>query len=406
MNSATPGFPRIRRALACGRGTLFSLLAMVGVLQGQSLLTNSELKVAGSGAKSVAGWQLSPASTGLEAEFANLPEGVASALRVTVTEASSGSGALTQRLAIPAAAQKLVLTGHLKSDQPRGGYIEVKLYRGKTELARMNGGVLSAQHWQKVSINIDPHVTDKQGVAAVADKMEVLCRWYRQEKHIGGNVWFANVQLAEVAGTVAILGGSTATQAADGRKYGWGRMLAEFLRPGVVIENLALPEAAGGEEAVRRTWAACAATKPSYVLLQCDWDRSAGVAPEERAAQLSGAVKGHIRAAREAGVQLILVTPPVRRVFDEQGKLVDEFAGPAAVKDEGLPVVDLYGLSAGRLGTMGPEGSQALFSSLKDRANLSKDGARLMAALVVDSLAVQKPGSSALLNLAAAKGAL
>lgn len=190
-------------------------------MNGQSLLNNSGLTIADHDAKSVSGWQLTLANTGLAAETTDLPAGVVSGLRVTVSEASATSGALMQRLVIPSMTRKLTLTGYVRSSEPRGGYIEVKLYSGRKELSRTNGGVLSEQHWQKVTINIDPAFVDKQGVATQADRMEVLCRWYRQEKHVGGTVSFAGLQLTETAGPLAVLRAPMSTVAAP-RRGGWG----------------------------------------------------------------------------------------------------------------------------------------------------------------------------------------
>ena len=205
----------------CSVKVIISTLA-AGVMNGQSLLNNSELTIADHDAKSVSGWQLTPASTELAAETTDLPAGVMSGLRVTVSEASTTSGALMQRLVIPSMSRKLTLTGYVRSSEPRGGYIEVKLYSGRKELSRTNGGVLSEQHWQKVTINIDPAFVDKQGVATQVDRMEVLCRWYRQEKHVGGTVSFAGLQLTETAGSLV------GTGTAEGRRCGWGRRSGIF----------------------------------------------------------------------------------------------------------------------------------------------------------------------------------
>lgn len=392
------------------RGVL-PLVLSAGLAQAQALLTNPDLLIEGAAATSVRGWQLSPQGTPLAQEVENLPEGVESALSVTATEPSPGSGALTQRIVMPAGASKLSLSGYIKSEIPRGGYIEVKLYKGKTELSRTNGGVLSAQYWQKVTINIDPVVVDKQGVAQTADKLEVLCRWYRQEKHMGGKVWFAQLRLTEVQATVAVLGGSTAAGPAEGRKQAWSRALPEFFKPEVVVERFLFEDVGDGPDGVGKAWSACVAARPSYVLVQCDWGSLSALSVGDRAAQMADWVRARVDAARAAGVPLVLVTPPVRRVFDEQGQRVDEFADLAeavrsVAKAGSVPLVDLYELSGWRIGTLGAEGSRELYASIKDRTNLSKEGARLMAALVASTLAGELPEARAVINLPAAKAVL
>lgn len=395
-----------------GRLIEFGLRALLApILIGCGLfaqtIANPNLALSPSG-RAVTGWSLTPPETELSADSNGLPEGVSSALRVKVAGESPASGALSQRFDIPAGASKLIISGYVRSELPRAGYIEVKLYKGRTELLRTHGEVLSSPSWQKVSIEIDPQapVTDKAGVVSVADKIEVLCRWYRQSRHIGGQVWFAKIQLTEVGATVAVLGGHTASELGQNGRHGWGRALSDFCRPGVVVKTYAFGSAPDHDER-RRTWAACVAARPDYVLLQPE----APPPGESRIAAASAALQADIAAAREHRLPLILVTPPARRSFDQNGRVIPEDADfIGLVLDAGraasLPVIDLHALSMERLAILGAQDSLALFTSVKDRTSYSRQGASLLAAMVARALSIQRADTIPSLDMAAVGRAL
>lgn len=215
MNSLIPRLTFLHRRFPHCLGVGFCLLAAMIRLHGQTALVNPDLKITEGAVSAVQGWQVSPTNTVLATETKDLPSGAGSALKITVGEVSTSSGSLVQRLPLPVGSKRLVLTGYVKSTQPRAGYLEIKLYRGKTELSRDNGGLLSSQEWQQVSVSVDPRVKDKQGVETVADRMEVLCRWYRQQKHLGGSVWFANLRLSEATDAPAVSGGALAPRSTE-----------------------------------------------------------------------------------------------------------------------------------------------------------------------------------------------
>lgn len=165
------------------------------VLAVDSVLTNPTLTI--SAEQSVPdGWQLSPAGTALTTDTVDVPKGVSSAVRLVVGSKAAASGQLMQRISIPADGGKWILTGYMKSDLERAAYIEVKLFEDRRELLRMNGG-LSDGAWKKIEIKIDTQVADKTGVFTPANRMEVLCRWYQDDRHVGGTVWFAGLALRE-----------------------------------------------------------------------------------------------------------------------------------------------------------------------------------------------------------------
>ncbi len=379
-------------------------------LRAESLLVNPELRIS-EGQKTPEGWQLSPPGTVLAEDKEYVPEGVETSLRAIVGENSDQSGQLMQRINIPPGTEKFILSGYMTSEKDRAAYIEVKLYAGKREVLRINGGV-SSQTWQKVSTNIDTHVTDKDGAPAIADRLEVLCRWYQEEKHVGGQVWFAGLDMKAINTTVSILGGSTATDASgDEPKCGWGSRFSEFVRPDVAVEFQTVSWLSLGDTERREACSRALATKPACLLLQFDWSELSAIPEQERSTRISNVLKECIQSAKTAGVPLVLVTPPTRRMFDPNGRLMSEFSGEADLissigRDTTVPVVDLYRLSGERLGVLGAEGSLPLFTSIKDRTHFSQDGARLIAAIVAQSLAEQESGGPSLMDAAAARKAL
>ncbi len=114
-----------------------------------------------------------------------------------------------------------------------------------------------------------------------------------------------------------------------------------------------------------------------------------------------------VKETQAKGGNAVLITPVMRRKFDENGKFVDQHGDyPAAVKavakELGVPMIDLHAKSQVVIEKMGVEGSKRLFlhyapnvyrkfpKGANDDTHFSKFGAETMASLVLDD--VQKLG--------------
>lgn len=98
------------------------------------------------------------------------------------------------------------------------------------------------------------------------------------------------------------------------------------------------------------------------------------------------------RAAKERGVNPILITPISRRLFDENGNFLPGSHGayPAAVKsvaaEMGIPVIDLTAVTEDYLAELGDEPSKPLFMWPKDNTHLKPEGAVKMAGFLARGL--------------------
>ena len=114
-----------------------------------------------------------------------------------------------------------------------------------------------------------------------------------------------------------------------------------------------------------------------------------------------------IDAARRRGAEPVLVTPVVRRAFDENGVLLGTHgAYPNAVRAlterRGARLVDLERLTARLVSALGPEGSKSFFchvpagtenypDGLSDNSHLKQGGAAAVARLFLDALSDTAP---------------
>jgi DNA sulfur modification protein DndE len=110
-----------------------------------------------------------------------------------------------------------------------------------------------------------------------------------------------------------------------------------------------------------------------------------------------------VNESREKGAQPILITPVMRRKFDEQGNFIDQHGEyPGVVKEVAaayhVPLIDLHALSKEVIVEHGVEKSKDLFlwippntnrtfpDGKKDDTHFSSYGATIMASLVVKSI--------------------
>jgi hypothetical protein len=170
-------FPLIPRFL------LALCLTAAPLAAADNLIQNGELSFDES-SKQVTSWRIAPENTNVESAD-DKPADIAKALAITIGEVTGNDGAMTQRIAVPAAT-KLKLTGWVRADKTGAGYIAIKLFKGKEELKRVKLGEAATSDWVKV---------EQEFETEGADKLEVLCRWSQNGRHQGTRVYFADIQL-------------------------------------------------------------------------------------------------------------------------------------------------------------------------------------------------------------------
>jgi lysophospholipase L1-like esterase len=367
---------------------LLSVLAILGApsLGAKDLeLANGDLQLNG---QDLPGWKVSPSTVALQNEALTGFPGVESALTFTIEDVDSSNGQLVQRVKLAEPGAKLRISGLVQSSVSRAAYLEIKLFAAKQELKRVKSPV-SGKQWADVSVEVD---------TAGVEYIEVLCRWYRQEKYKGAKVGFANIRFTPLGESVALAGDSTmADHGEDSARKGWGKQLPAFLQESVSLSNFAAAGQTAKSFREEGRWKAVLATKPNVVLIQFGQydsvpDQPGYAEPLEAFPQL---LRDYVKEARAAGASPVLVTPVHPRRF-AQGKPDPALEPYAAVvrkvaEETQTPLVDLYTLSTARLAELGEEGSRELFCSYKDRNHYSQAGATWVAGLVADGLAKAKP---------------
>lgn len=202
---------------------------------------------------------------------------------------------------------------------------------------------------------------------------------------------------------IAIIGDSTVCEyPATGPDRGWGQFIEERFRPGTVkVINLAVQGRSTKTFIQEGRWGKTLQEQPNYVLIQFGHnDSHAPENPEstDAAADYKEYLRRYIDEARAAHATPILVTPMVRRTFDDTGRLSDAPTGrnrplgsyAAAMREIGreknVPVIDLHGSSRTLIAKLGPIASAAFANKSGDSTHFNERGARAMADLVLAEL--------------------
>lgn len=186
---------------------------------------------------------------------------------------------------------------------------------------------------------------------------------------------------------------------------GWGQFVLERFRKGSVeVVNLAAPGRSTKTFIQEGRWQKTLAQKPDVILIQFGHnDSHARSKPEstDAATDYRDYLRRYIDDARAASASPILVTPMVRRTFDDNGKIAERpevgnllpyvEAMKAVGSEKGVPVIDLYAASKALMEKMGPDASAALASKKGDVTHFNEAGARTMADLVLRQLPVAEP---------------
>lgn len=197
----------------------------------------------------------------------------------------------------------------------------------------------------------------------------------------------------------------------DNPERGWGQLIPAFFSKKVVFENFAVNGRSTKSFIDEGRWDKVLAKLKDgdYVFIQFGHNDEKKEDPK-RYAEAHTAYKDNllkfVKEARSKGALPVLITPVMRRNFDDKGNFKDTHGDyPAVVKmvgqDEHVPVIDLHNSSEKLIVSMGEEGSKSLFlhiapgvykslpSGRNDNTHFSEFGARKIAALVVQGILEQ-----------------
>ncbi len=193
---------------------------------------------------------------------------------------------------------------------------------------------------------------------------------------------------------------------------GWGQLLPEFLDDKVSVQNHAVNGRSTKSFINEGRW-----TKVVEQLHKGDWvliqfghndeksqDTSRYAAPQTTYREN---LTRFIKEARAKGAHPVLITPVMRRKFNDKGQFEDTHGDyPAAVKavatEQKVPLIDLHAKSRQTIEKMGVEESKKLFlwytkgyfptrkEGVKDDTHFSEYGARTMAILIAGGMKEEK----------------
>jgi len=201
----------------------------------------------------------------------------------------------------------------------------------------------------------------------------------------------------------------------DAPETGWGMVFQDFFDgQGIKIENTAMNGRSTKSFISEGRWAAVTKNMKAgdWVFIQFGHNDSKDKDTSRYAGANTDYKKNLIRFVNETlakGGKPVLVTPVMRRRFDETGKFFDTHGDyPSAVKavakDLKVPLIDLHKLSETVISAHGAEGSKALFLHLEggyyakfpkgiiDDTHFSNYGAHIMAGLVAKEVHAQNLG--------------
>lgn len=190
----------------------------------------------------------------------------------------------------------------------------------------------------------------------------------------------------------------------DNPERGWGQMFPLFLDPGVTVKNYAVNGRSTKSFIDEHRWDSVVAQLRSgdWVVIQFGHNDSKKNSPDRYAAP-KGAYKENlirfIKETRAKGANPLLVTPVMRRSFDDKGVFVDSHGEyPGVVREVAaaynVPLVDLHKSSQALIEQHGVQGSVKMFKTtpaghfkavpdgVTDNTHFSVYGATTIAGLV------------------------
>ena len=191
---------------------------------------------------------------------------------------------------------------------------------------------------------------------------------------------------------IALAGDSTMTD-----KAGWGPGLAVLLADDVELINLSRGGRSSRTFRDDQCWDRVLATHADYVLIQFGHNDEPGTnRSTDRETEFPKYMRQFVEEARGAGMKPVLVTPLVRRQFQQDGKIQSSLARHAEIvrgiaKEMSVPLLELHDRSLAVCNAIGKDACVALLSTEKpaggfDGTHLTPAGATLMGAIVADEL--------------------
>jgi lysophospholipase L1-like esterase len=208
------------------------------------------------------------------------------------------------------------------------------------------------------------------------------------------------------ATTIFLAGDSTVANLYDEPYTGWGQVLPCFFNEGVAISNHAfLGRSVVSFMKEKRLDDILAAIKPNdYLFMQFGHnDPKPGAFYADAFGRYKELLKLYIHKARDKGAKPVLVNSLVKRVFDENERVINAMGDyPEAMrelaKEENIPLLELNRLSEDLLNELGKEKSKDVFlhvkphvyeeypNGIKDDTHLSEYGALKMAEIIVEEI--------------------
>ena len=214
---------------------------------------------------------------------------------------------------------------------------------------------------------------------------------------------------------IFLIGDSTLANkaAGDAPETGWGMVFQDFFTDKIKVENHAQNGRSTKSFINEGRWATVTKNLKAgdWVFIQFGHNDSKDKDTSRYAAANTDYKKNLIRFIHETrakGGKPVLLTPVMRRRFDEKGKFFDTHGDyPSAVKavakELNVPLIDLHTTSGKAITALGVEGSKALFMHLEggfyakfpkgivDDTHFSGYGASVMASLVAEGIQKQIP---------------
>lgn len=221
---------------------------------------------------------------------------------------------------------------------------------------------------------------------------------------------------------IFLIGDSTMAnkQPGDAPETGWGMVLSQYFSEAVEVQNHAVNGRSTKSFRTEGRWAkVLEQMRPGdWVFIQFGHNDQKIADSTRYAAPQTDYRKNltrYVEEARAKGGNPILLTPVMRRKFDENGKFVDQHGEyPQVVKEVAkalkVPLIDMHTQSREVIEKMGVENSKRLFMHLPskmyakfpdgkiDDTHFSYYGASVMASLAAESIEAMKNPLSALLK--------
>jgi lysophospholipase L1-like esterase len=210
----------------------------------------------------------------------------------------------------------------------------------------------------------------------------------------------ASAPAAEASVRLAVIGDSTVCDyPAEKPERGWGQYLQGYFDASVKVTNLAKSGRSTKTFIKEGLWQKTLDGKPTHVLIQFGHnDSHAPERPESTnaATDYQDFLRRYVEEARAIGAKPILVTPMVRRLFGNDGKLRNELqpyadAMKQVARERHVPLIDLHAASKALVEPLGVAGSAYMANKPGDHTHFGERGAQAMAQLVMRALPEAAP---------------